>query len=281
MSEKTLTAEKAMIVAADESRGAAPGRGRLARRRILVVGAGTRRSPEPDPPIGNGRAISVLAAREGADVACADADEGAARATAELVTAEGRRAAVLVADVRDPAACERIVCESIDRLGGLDGVVLNVGFGEGMLLEGTTVEAWDRTFELNVRSHFLVAKAALPRLAPGGAFVFVSSIGSLVAGSRMPAYDSSKSALSGLCRHVAIEGARRAVRANVVAPGLVDTPLRQLSSRGRPSPDRLPVPLGRLGTAWEVAYATVFLLSGESSYVTGQVLVVDGGLTAL
>jgi NAD(P)-dependent dehydrogenase (short-subunit alcohol dehydrogenase family) len=80
---------------------------------------------------------------------------------------------------------------------------------------------------------------------------------------------------------VALEGSRRGIRANVLVPGLIDTPLGRLASRGRPSRDRTPVPLGRQGTAWEVAYATVFLLSGEASYITGQTLVVDGGLSAL
>jgi NAD(P)-dependent dehydrogenase (short-subunit alcohol dehydrogenase family) len=88
-----------------EATGSAPGRGRLAGRRVLVVGAGTRPSADPDAPIGNGRAIAVLAAREGAAIACADKDLGAAQVTAELVRAEGARAEVVLADVADPAAC--------------------------------------------------------------------------------------------------------------------------------------------------------------------------------
>jgi NAD(P)-dependent dehydrogenase (short-subunit alcohol dehydrogenase family) len=84
-----------------------------------------------------------------------------------------------------------------------------------------------------------------------------------------------------LCRHVAFEGARRGIRANLVVPGLIDTPLGRMASQGRPSRATTAVPLGRQGTAWEVAYATAFLLAAESSYVTGQQLVVDGGLSAL
>jgi len=95
----------------DEAEGAAPGRGRLNGRRVLVVGAGTRPSPEPDPPIGNGRAISVLAAREGAALACADRDAGAADVTAALVRAEGQHAAVVLADVASAEACASVLAE--------------------------------------------------------------------------------------------------------------------------------------------------------------------------
>jgi NAD(P)-dependent dehydrogenase (short-subunit alcohol dehydrogenase family) len=265
----------------DEAAGRAPGRGRLQTRRVLVVGAGTRRTDDPDAPVGNGRAIAVLAAREGATVACADRDEAAALATAQLVVNDGGGAEVLVADVTRPEDCAAVVADAGARLGGLDGLVLNVGIGEGLRLEGTSVEEWDRTFAVNVRAHFLVCKAALAALADGSAIVFVSSIAGITPGSGLPAYDTSKAALGGLCRHVAHEGARRGIRANVVAPGLIDTPIGRAASAGRPSRDRTPVPLRRQGTAWEIAYATVFLLSHEASYITGQTLVVDGGLTAL
>jgi NAD(P)-dependent dehydrogenase (short-subunit alcohol dehydrogenase family) len=142
------------------------------------------------------------------------------------------------------------------------------------------VDDWDRALAVNVRAHFLVCKAALPVMGEGGALVFVSSVAGLRAGSGSPSYDSSKAALFGLCRHVAREGASRQVRANVVVPGLIDTPIGRAASAQNPARDRAAarVPLGRQGTAWEIAYATVYLLSGESSYVTGQMLVVDGGL---
>jgi NAD(P)-dependent dehydrogenase (short-subunit alcohol dehydrogenase family) len=264
-----------------EARGEVAGLGRLAGRRILVVGAGTRAWDEPNPPVGNGRAIAVLAAREGAAVACADQNESAALETAQIIEKEGGRAAVVVADVTEEAACERVVVESQQALQGLDGIVLNVGIAEGRGLEGTTPENWDRTFAVNLRAHFLVARAALPHLGEGASIVFISSVAGRRAGSRLPAYDASKAGLEGLCRHVAFEGARRGVRANLVVPGLIDTPLGRLATRGRPGRGRTPVPLGRQGTGWEVGYATLFLLSNESSYVTGQSLIVDGGLSEL
>jgi NAD(P)-dependent dehydrogenase (short-subunit alcohol dehydrogenase family) len=264
-----------------EAVGLAPGRNRLAGRRILVVGAGTQPCPDPDAPIGNGRAIALLCAREGAAVACADRDEAAARDTFAQIEKEGGRGAVVVGDVADEAACERIVAQAEQALGGLDGVVLNVGIAAGARLAGTDAAAWDRTFAVNLRAHFLISRAALPRLAPGAALVFISSVAALGPGSQLPSYDASKAGLAGLMRHVAYEGARRGVRANVILPGLIDTPLGRSATRGRPSRARTPVPLGRQGTGWEVAFATLFLLSGEASYITGQSLVVDGGLSGL
>ena len=265
----------------EEGEGHAPGRGRLRGRRILVIGAGTRPSAAPDAPIGNGRAIAGLCAREGAAIGCADRDAGAAEETLRLVEKEGGRGAVLAADVSDAAACERVVADAERALGGLDGVVLNVGIGEGRGLAGSDAGAWDRTFAVNLRAHFLVARAALPKMSAGGAIVFVSSIAGKTPGSGIPAYDASKAGLDGLMRHVANEGARRGVRANVLVPGLVDTPLGRAATEGRPSRGRTRVPLGRQGTGWEIAYGALFLLSGESSYVTGQSLTVDGGLTGL
>jgi len=264
-----------------EALGLAPGRGRLANRRVLVVGAGTRPSPEPDPPIGNGRAIALLCAREGAAVACADVDAAAARETLAQIEKDGGRGSVVVGDVADAATCERIVAEAAQALGGLAGLVLNVGIAAGARLAGTSPEEWDRAFAVNLRAHFLVTRAALPRLAAGASIVFISSVASLQPGTRSPSYDSSKAGLAGLMRHVALEASRAGVRANVLLPGLIDTPLGRVATRGRPGRARTPVPLARQGTGWEIAYAALFLLSGESSYVTGQSLVVDGGLTGV
>lgn len=244
----------------------------------MVVGAGTRVSDEPDAPIGNGRAIAVLCAREGADVACVDINAEAAQLTARQCEAEGARTTTVVADVRDADACERLVTEAAEGLGGLDGVVANVGFGAGQGLAGTSPELWDEIFALNVRSHFLVARAAMPVVDDGGSMVFIGSAASLRAGTRFPAYDASKAALSGLCRHVALEGAPRGIRANHVIPGAVDTPLGRWGTANVTSRSQVKFPLGRQATAWDIAYATVFMLSGEASYITGESLVVAGGL---
>jgi NAD(P)-dependent dehydrogenase (short-subunit alcohol dehydrogenase family) len=276
-----MSIDRSEPVLSAESTGLASGRGRLVGRRIVVVGAGTRHIDDPDAPVGNGRAIAVLAAREGAAVACIDIDRAAAEHTARLVEAEGSPAFVIQADVSSADDCARLVEESATALGGIDGVVANVGIGAGGGLQGTTPEQWDTVFDVNIRSHFLISKAALPLMTDGGAIVLISSIAGLKPGSRLPAYDASKAALFGLCRHVALEGSRRGVRANVVVPGLIDTPLGRWATSGRPSRGNTRVPLGRQGTAWDIAYATTFLLSNESSYITAQSIVVDGGLTQI
>jgi NAD(P)-dependent dehydrogenase (short-subunit alcohol dehydrogenase family) len=263
----------------DESTGAAPGRGRLAGRRILVVGGGQMDIGEDDTPIGNGRAMCVLFAREGAQIAVADRDAKAAAATVALCDG---RAFAITADVTKEDDIARMVAAAHDTLGGLDGLVLNVGIGAGgPWLEGTTRESWDKVFAINLTSHMLTIKHALPKLRDGASIVFISSIAGLTAGSRLPAYDASKSALFGLSRHVAFEGARRFIRANVVAPGLMDTSIGRLASRGRPNRTATNIPLGRQGTGWETAYAALFLISDESAYITAQTLAVDGGLSGL
>jgi len=260
-----------------EATGSAPGRGRLTSRRVLVVGAGTRPSDDPDAPIGNGRAISVLAAREGAAVACLDRDRAAADVTAQLVRAEGATAAVVIADVAEPAACARLVQESAAALGGLDGIVLNVGYGLGRGITGTSAEQWDQTFAVNTRAHFLICAAALALLEPRSSIVFISSAASLRAATGIPSYDASKAALLAICRQVAREGMASFIRANLVVPSLVDTPLGREASSRNPARTARRLPYGRQATAWEVAYATVWLLSGESSYVNAHPLVLDGG----
>lgn len=265
-----------------ESQGLAPGRGRLAGRRILVVGGGQQVLDAQTDPVGNGRAMSLLFAREGARVAVADRNREAAQATADLIAGEGGAAVVVEADIAREDDVVRMVATAAEDLGGLDGMVLNVGVGVGGLgLAAVKPAEWDTVLGVNLRGPMLCCREALPRMESGGSIVFISSIAGLVAGSRLPAYDASKAALGGLMRHVAMEGGRKGVRANIVAPGLVDTPLGRRATQGRPSRGRTPVPFGRQATAWEIAYAALFFISDESVYVTGQTLAVDSGMTGI
>src|SRR5919108_3757628 len=181
MSSREASAERTERSAPlpDEARGEAPGRGRLAGRRILVVGGGQGGAGLEAPPIGNGRATSVLCAREGAAVAVADLDESSAEATAELARAEGATATVVVADAADEDGVRSMPEAAGDGLGGLDGLVLNVGIGGGWMLAGTSVEDWDRVMAVNVRSQFLGCKHGLEAMGDdGGAIVLVGSIAS-------------------------------------------------------------------------------------------------------
>jgi NAD(P)-dependent dehydrogenase (short-subunit alcohol dehydrogenase family) len=251
---------------------------RLDGRRILVVGAGQEDHGIEDPPIGNGRAMSVLFGREGAALAVADLNADSAEATAELVRAEGATAEVIAADAADEEAAAAMFDSASNSLGGLDGVVMNVGIGAGLGIAGTSVEDWDQVMAVNLRSHFLGCKHGLAAMREeGGAIVLVGSIASREV-MPFPAYAASKAALESLCRQSAVEGAPK-VRTNLLIPGLIDTSLGRLASQLSPLRDQVRIPAGRQGTAWEVANGGLFLLSDEASYVTGQSLVVDGGLT--
>jgi hypothetical protein len=161
------------------------------------------------------------------------------------------------------------------RVAGLDGIVLNVGIVSRSRARRRQGRGRGQPRHLRPRS-----AAGKPPSCEGFDRLHLS-IAALGAGSRIPAYDASKAALGGLMRHVAMEGCRRGIRANIVYPGLVDTPLGRAATAGRPSRAATQVPLGRQATAWEVAYAVLFFLSDESVYVTAQGLAIDGGLSGI
>ncbi|MBN9428605.1 MAG: SDR family oxidoreductase [Burkholderiales bacterium] len=261
-----------------EALGASAGRDRMRGRRVLVVGAGQRPGPDPDA-VGNGRAIASLLAREGAAVACADKNLQSARDTAEAITAAGGSAAALSADIERAADVSRMFEQASECLGGLDGLVVNAGIIQGTPLDELTTEIWDLEYRVNVRGPMLCCQAALRVMPAGSSAVLISSIASIRSSARSPAYETSKAALNALARTVATAGEPKGIRCNVVAPGAIDTPLGR--SEARRNPNRVSnFPFGRQGTAWEVAYATLFLLSNEASYVNSQVLLVDGGLVS-
>jgi NAD(P)-dependent dehydrogenase (short-subunit alcohol dehydrogenase family) len=174
-----------------ETLGQAKAHGRLAGRRIVVVGAGQRKIIDEDPPIGNGRAMSLLFAREGAHVACIDVNKDAADNTVAQIASEGGKAFTHVVDVSDTSAIAPALEHCAKQLGGLDGLALNVGISSGLSLPKMTAEAWDRDYAVNVRSHMLFAQKALEIMSPGGAIVLMSSMASQRANGRNPAYESS------------------------------------------------------------------------------------------
>jgi NAD(P)-dependent dehydrogenase (short-subunit alcohol dehydrogenase family) len=263
----------------DESLGRAPGRGRMAGRRIVVVGAGQRDTVDADPPVGNGRAIAMLCAREGAQVACIDRAQVPLEHTCALIAGEGGRAHAFVADASDAAQLDAALERSRDAMGGIDGLAMVVGISHGRPLSKMDVDTWDREFAVNVRSNMIAGKKAVALLEDGGAIVVVSSIASLRA-SGNPAYEASKSAQLALVRAIAGAGQSRGIRCNALLPGLIDTPMGRDASRARSNRTALPLPFRRQGTGWEVGYAALFLLSHESSYVNAHTMVVDGGVLA-
>jgi NAD(P)-dependent dehydrogenase (short-subunit alcohol dehydrogenase family) len=254
----------------------APG-GTLDGRRILIVGAGQEDHGLEDAPVGNGRAMSALFAREGAALVLADVSESNLATTQELVREQGARFVSVVADAAEEHGIAAMFERGRAELGGLDGLVMNVGVGAGLGLAHTTVADWDRVMAVNLRSHFLGCREALRSFADGGTIVL---IGSLAGRESMPipSYAASKAALEALCRNAAVEGAP-GVRVNVLAPGLIDTSLGRFATRLSPGRGKVRIPAGREGTAWEVARCALFLTGEDSSYVTGQTLLVDGGLS--
>jgi len=255
-----------------ESAGRADGRGRLTGRRVVVVGAGTRPSPDPELTVGNGHAIAVLCAREGASVACVDVNKEAAKITTDMCAREVAASVPVVADVRDAGACEPLVKEAHEKPGGLDGVEANVGFGGRQRPNRNITGVVGRHLCGQRALTFSRRARRMPLLDDGGTFVFIGSAAGLKAGTRFPAYDSSKAARFGLTRHVALEGAPRSIRANHVIPGPVDTPLGRVGDASVAGRTKIRWPLGRQATAWDIAYATVFMLSAESAYTTAQSL---------
>ena len=252
---------------------------RLDGRRIMVVGAGQRTLDAPDPPVGNGRAISLLFAHEGATLTCVDVSPESVAQTCDLIRADGGIAYAEVADIGDAQAIPALVERSTTRMGGLDGIVLVVGVSSGLPIHLQSADEWDKEFAVNVRSNMLFAQQAMTHMDDGGAMLLISSISALGCASTNPAYEVSKAAQLALARSIAMAGQGRGIRCNSLLPGQIDTPMGRSATSRRPERANTPKPFGRQGTGWEIAHAALFLISHESSYVNAHALVVDGGLT--
>ena len=244
----------------------------MAGRKVLVVGAGTRRTEQPDPPVSIGRAIAWLAAREGASVACVNRTLAGATETAEVIAAEGLHAVALAGDVNSPGGLRAASCRGGEgaRLGGLDGgLALNVGENlPGVAMADYTPQTWDDFFTTNVRGQGLILQAALPHMPPGSSVVFTSSVAAH-AGTGMVGYDVTKAGLEALMRHVASAygpGGDPLERGRAARDGRhagVARDLKAATAMVTPDLYKHGVALDRLGTGWDVAYATVFPALGE------------------
>lgn len=266
---------------------ARPVGGRLAGVHAVVVGAGQTEGET----IGNGRAIATVFARAGASVLCVDRSLDRAQATAEAIRADGGTAAAAQADITAEGACEEIVGAALSDWPGIDVVVNNVGIGGGGdgPAHRLSDDAFDRILDVNVRGMWRMCRAVIPqmRAQQRGAIVNISSAAS-VAGGFQTAYEISKAAVNRLTTSVAQGNAKHGIRCNAIVLGLVDTPMAVggiARARGvsleevRTERDRQ-VPLrGGMGSAWDAAFAALYLASDEARFVTGALLPVDGGTT--
>jgi NAD(P)-dependent dehydrogenase (short-subunit alcohol dehydrogenase family) len=258
--------------------------GRLLGKTAIVIGAGSQ-----GEGIGNGRAVAIMFAREGAKVVAFDRDAGALDDTQKRIEAEGLSCRTIVGDVCDTEQIANAVRTCVDETGRLDVLHFNVGIvipgGPAKISESD----WDTVFRVNTTSFYLCCKHAVPVMEKqgGGSIVAISSISSIrYLGFDYTAYDASKAALNAIVRSVALTGGSRGIRANTIILGLMDTPLaRQAIEAARRDVEKIyqnyegRIPVGRMGVGWDTANAAVFLASDQSQYINGAELVVDGGIS--
>ena len=260
---------------------------RLKDKVAIVVGAGQT----PGDTIGNGRATSILYAREGARVVLVDHNLESALETQAMIESEGGACFSFQADVTREDDCRGFVQAAIEAYGRIDVLHNNVGIGGGDdEILSLTEAAWDRIMSVNLKGMFLSSRSALQvmREQRAGSIINISSIAA-VCSTGIVAYKTSKAGVNALTQQIALENAKYNIRANVIMPGLMNTPMAIegiSKARGVPKEDLIrqrdaSVPLGaKMGTAWDVAYAALFLASDEAKFITGVVLPVDGGQSA-
>ena len=259
---------------------------RLQGKTAIVVGAGQT----PGETLGNGRSMALLFAREGARVLCVDRVAERAEETAAMILAQGGQASAFTANITAAAECEALIQTGLSRLGRIDILVNNVGIGGGGDGPAHRLDeaAFDRILDVNLKGMWLTLKAAIPvmRDQGGGSIVNISSLAGIAGGNQL-AYEISKAAVNRLTTSVAQSNAAKAIRCNAIMPGLIDTPMAVAGIAQASGQDQeavraarnARVPLGgKMGTAWDVAYAALFLASDESRFVTGVILPVDGGM---
>jgi NAD(P)-dependent dehydrogenase (short-subunit alcohol dehydrogenase family) len=258
--------------------------GRLEGRVAVVVGAGQTEGET----VGNGRATAITFSREGASVVLVDRHAESLAETARLCAGE---TAQVVTDVASDDGPQSIVDGALAAFGAIDVLHNNVGigFGDGPphRLEDA---AYDRIMDVNLRALWRTCRAAVPELRKNGhgAIVNISSLAAIAAAGNLTAYKVSKAGVNALTQNLALTNAKYGVRANVIMPGFIDTPMGVDAPARALGGDRAAyadarasmVPLRRQGTAWDVANAALFLASDEAAFITGVVLAVDGGQAA-
>src|SRR6201996_5832801 len=235
--------------------------------------------------IGNGRAAAILLARAGVKVLVADRELALAERTAEMIRAEGHTAAAIASDVTRETECKALVEAAVDRFGRLDFLDNNVGIGSRGSVVDEKPDDYRRIMQVNVETMFLLSKYAIPamiRTAKGGAIVNISSISALRPRG-LTTYTTSKAAVIGLTQAMAVDHGRDNIRVNCICPGPMYTPMVYARGNGMSEAARAQRAnasvLKTEGTGWDVGHAVKYLLSDYARYITGQALVVDGGVT--
>ena len=227
---------------------------------------------------------------EGAEVAFADRDAARGRRVAEEIVAAGGKGLFVEADVGRESTCLSFIQQTLDRFGRLDILVNNAGIRKYQTVVEASAESWDEILSVNLKSYAYCAKGAIPamRRAGGGSIVNVASVRSIVAGGNNLQYDTTKHAVAGLTRGLAMDHGGEGIRVNAVCPGPIFTPFhaRRLEASGKTVAQynedaAIRTMLKRPGKAEEVAACILFLASSDASYVTGSLLFVDGGMTAM
>jgi NAD(P)-dependent dehydrogenase (short-subunit alcohol dehydrogenase family) len=248
---------------------------RLAGKTAIVTGAGSS-----GPGIGNGKATSILFAREGANVLLVDAVAGRAEETLTMIRNEGGEASIFQADVTSDDDCRRMVDTAIERYGRIDILDNNVGISKRGSVLDVSEEDWDHIISVNLKSMILASKHAIPKMIDGGggSIINISSVAALRAHSSTP-YTTTKAAVVGLTLSMAADHGGDNVRVNCIAPGLIYSPMVMPRMKDDLRQQRKKAaPLATEGTGWDVAWAAVYLASDESRWVSGILIPVDAGL---